>query len=69
MKTKLPNKYKEGLVRVSSIVEWAFPFKGTEDEKRFHLWLKDKGVSLFDYMEEASSGGTYVHKMMENFCN
>lgn len=65
---KLPPKYDPNIPRVSSIVERAFPFKGTEDEKRFHMWLRDKGVDLFDYMKEASTWGTYIHSMLESFC-
>jgi hypothetical protein len=42
MTTNLPKKYSTNLPRVSEVVEWAFPFKNTEDESHFHYWLKEK---------------------------
>lgn len=56
--------YVDHLPRVSQIVENTFPFDG----ERFEKWLKEKKVSLSDYMEEASVGGTYVHNAIEKEC-
>lgn len=63
-----PTNYKPNLPRVSSIVEFAFPFEG-DGKERFLGWLEAKWVSLEDYMEEACTGGTYVHKALENYGN
>jgi ribosomal protein L11 methylase PrmA len=63
-----PTNYKPNLPRVSSIVEFAFPFIW-EKKDRFLNWLEEKGVSLEDYMEEACVWGTYVHKAMEDYSN
>ena len=62
---KQPEHYKEGIDRVSHIVEKVFPFKWTIWEKRFYNWLYDKGIAVEDYMKEASEWGTYIHKQME----
>lgn len=61
-----PTNYINGLPRVSSIVEFLYPFHG-ESKDRFHSWLEKYQISLVDYMKEASSWGTYVHKAMEVF--
>ena len=60
----LPNTYKEGVPRVSQIVETIFPF-AWEDRKRFEQWLDKHNVPLEAYMKEASEGGTAVHKALE----
>ncbi len=65
-KDKLPEKYKLGLPRVSDIVSSVFPFS-LETEERFVGWLTKYWVSHSAYMEEASSGWTYVHAAMEQF--
>ena len=60
-----PTNYSPNLPRVSSIVEFVYPFIG-ESKDRFHSWLAKNNISLADYMEEASTGWTYVHKAMED---
>lgn len=66
MGDELPTKYKEGIPRVSRIVEALFPFEGTEDEFRFHNWLKSKDIPVDEYMRVASSYWTAIHKGMED---
>lgn len=61
-----PSGYDKDLPRVSSIVEWAYPFEW-ENRKRFEDWLWKNDVELGDYMKEASEGGTSVHKALETF--
>ena len=65
---KLPNEYSSTIPRVSSIVEYVYPF-GWEDRERFESCLRSKGVSTLEYMKEASTGGTYVHKALEMYIN
>lgn len=64
--SKLPSKYIDSLPRVSSIVEWKYPFGG-EDRQRFLSWLQDKKVSYDEYMKEAYTWWTFVHKKLEDF--
>lgn len=64
----LPNNYVEWLPRVSSVCEFVHPFIW-ESKDRFHSWLAKNNISLVDYMEEASTGWTYVHKAMEDLGN
>jgi hypothetical protein len=52
--SNLPKEYSPNLPRVSSIVEYAYPFKG-EDKERFLNWLWKHNIEYTDYMEEASS--------------
>lgn len=61
-----PTNYDLNLPRVSSLVEFKFPFIWNKKD-RFLSWLNDKWILLEDYMEEACSGGTYVHKAMEDY--
>lgn len=61
-----PTNYKKDIPRVSNIVEFLFPFHW-ESQDRFHGWLERNQISLADYMEEASSWGTYVHSAMEAY--
>ena len=61
MGDELPTKYKKGLARVSAIIEALYPFEGTEDEFRFHNWLKSKDIPVNEYMETASRAGTAIH--------
>lgn len=63
---KLPKEYSPNLPRVSQIVEFKYPFK-EEDKDRFLEWLWKKWVEYVDYMEEASSGGRYVHAALEKY--
>lgn len=62
----LPKEYSPTLPRVSSIVEFAYPFKG-EDKERFLSWLWKKNIEFEDYMEEASYWGRYVHNALEKY--
>ncbi len=61
-----PTTYNPKLPRVSQIVEFHYPFVW-ESKDRFHSWLAKNNISLSDYMEEASSWGTYVHLAMEKY--
>ena len=63
-----PSNYIPNLPRVSAIVEWVYPFIG-ESKDRFHGWLERNNISLEAYIKEASEGGTYVHKAMEDYGN
>lgn len=69
MGNELPTKYIEWIPRVSRIVEALFPFEGTEDEERFHNWLKSKDIPVDEYMSVASSYWTAIHKGMEDYIN
>ncbi len=62
----IPKNYQEGIPRVSEIVEYVFPFDW-EDKERFLKWLKEKWVDYNEYMDEASTWGSAIHKWMENF--
>lgn len=64
---QLPTQYKEWLVRVTSIVDYIFPFEAKAKE-RFLDWLWKHSIDYDDYMEEASSWGRYIHKAMEIYC-
>lgn len=59
-------RYKKNLPRVSNIVEATFPF-WWEDKQRFHDWLSNYKIRPDEYMEEASSWWTYVHKALEDY--
>lgn len=63
-----PNNYSPNLPRVSTIVEWKYPFAWYA-RNRFLEWLKANSITLDDYMEEASSWGTFVHKSLEDYLN
>lgn len=61
-----PSNYSAVLPRVSSIVEYFYPF--TNDAKaRFYDWLSLYKVNPSDYMKEASSWWTFVHGALENY--
>lgn len=62
----LPSNYSPILPRVSSLVEFAYPFKW-EDKDRFLDWLWGKNISELEYMKEASEWGRYVHSMLEKY--
>lgn len=66
MSKKLPTKYISTLPRVSSIVEYIYPFNW-EDKDRFLKWLGFYWISHDDYMKEASTWGTFVHKKLEDY--
>lgn len=59
-------RYKKNIPRVSNIVEFHFPFEW-EDKMRFLNWLADYKIKPEEYMEEASSWWTYVHKALEDY--
>lgn len=63
---KLPTKYKEWIPRVSDIVSFIYPFDG-EWEQRYLDWLSKNWIKQSDYMLEATTVGTFVHKQMENY--
>ena len=62
----IPSNYIDWLPRVSQIVESVYPFEGNS-RMRFESWLMANDIDLRDYMEEASSWGTYVHKALEDY--
>jgi hypothetical protein len=64
-KDNIPLHYKENIPRVSTIIEWLYPFKWTPWEKFFMDWLNRRDIDASEYMEEASKWGTYVHNQLE----
>lgn len=67
-KNSQPSRYTSKLPRVSSIVEYYYPFAASERD-RFNNWLSKYGVTNYEYMKEASSGWTFVHSKIEYFIN
>ena len=65
----LPKWYKDWIERVSNIVSFMFPFKGTDWEQRYLDWLRDKGIDQKEYMNEACSVWTFIHLQMEHEVN
>jgi len=63
----LPEWYKEGITRVSSLVEHKFPFEGTNAQERYLGWLQKNWIKEEDYHREACDVGTFVHLQMENY--
>lgn len=61
----LPEGYKEWIERVSNIVSFAFPFKGTEDEVRYLNWLENNWIKEEEYLRLAQELGTEVHEALE----
>lgn len=70
----LPEWYKKGIARVSDIVSFYSPFKGTEWERRYFDWLADRvpeprkrwfTISPDEYTKEACDVWTFVHLQME----
>lgn len=65
----LPEGYKEWIERVSNIVSFAFPFKGTEDEVRYLNWLENNWIKEEEYLRLAQDLGTSVHESLERYIN
>lgn len=72
----LPEWYIDWITRVSSIVSYVYPFKGTDAEIRYLDWLADNvnpkwkrgfAINPQEYMDEACNVWTYVHLQMENY--
>lgn len=72
----LPEWYIEWVERVSNIVSFKFPFKGTNAETRYLDWLADNvnpkrkrwfAIAPQDYMDEACSVWTFIHLQMEKY--
>ena len=63
----LPKGYKEWIERVSNIVSFAFPFKGTEDEVRYLNWLENNWIKEEEYLSLAQELGTEVHNSIESY--
>lgn len=61
----IPKEYTKDLPRVSSIVEFVYPF-WWKDKELFLDWLWKKNVDYIEYMEEASYWGRFVHSQLEN---
>ena len=53
----LPTNYKEGIERVTNIVSFNFPFKGTDSERRYKEWLYSKSIKEEEFL---------VHNAVEN---
>ena len=62
-----PPTYEKGITRVSNIVEFAFPFAWTEDEKRYLEWLSSNNISPVTYLKYAQEMWTKVHNAIEDF--
>ena len=65
--TNLPENYKEGIERVSNIVSYKFPFKWTEDEKRYKDWLYKNNIREELYLKYAQDMWTLVHNALEEY--
>lgn len=63
----LPEEYKKGITRVSDIVSYVFPFKGTEDERRYLDWLYNNWIDEKLYLQYAQDMGTEVHNKIEDY--
>lgn len=61
-----PSNYDKLLPRVSSIVEYFYPFIW-QAKLRFLDWLASYKIAFSDYMDEASSWWTFVHSQIENY--
>ena len=66
----LPEGYLEWVERVSNIVSFAFPFKGTNAEDKYEEWLGDYGmfngrrwyaIDRKEYEKEACDVWTFIH--------
>ncbi len=69
----LPDRYKEGIERVSNIVSFVFPFDWNS-KQRYLDWLSDNVDEKFkrwfsinekEYMDEAQVVWTFIHLQME----
>lgn len=76
MSNELPEWYIEWVTRVSNVVSFKFPFKGTDAEVRYLSWLADDvkpkyrrwfAIDPDEYMEEAQVVWTFVHLQMEKY--
>jgi len=63
----LPEGYKEDITRVTSLVSFLFPFKGTDGERRYLEWLAKHKLCPKFYVETACSMWTEVHEALENY--
>lgn len=63
----MPEEYKEGVARVSNIVDSSFPFKGTPAYWNFIKWLKKEQISHDEYMGTANWWGTMIHESLERY--
>lgn len=61
--------YKKWYSRVTEVVDFFYPFKGTWGYWQFIKWLKRENIEHDDYMNTACSLGTLVHKAMEYYIN
>ena len=59
--------YQDDIPRVSSIVEYFFPFKWTDWEKRYNEWLDNHWIDRKEYIKWACDMWTEVHKAMEEY--
>lgn len=66
MSDTLPDKYKEGIERVSNVVDFVFPFDW-QDERRYEDWLKEKWIDKGEYLQAAQEMWTVVHNAIEDY--
>lgn len=59
--------YKEWIPRVTSLVEFFYPFKWTEDERFYLNWLEKKWIPEKDYNNEAKRLWTKFHNAIEDY--
>lgn len=62
----LPSNYSEWIDRVSSIVDFVFPFS-VEDDQRFTERLWWKSINKDEYMNTAKDWWTEVHRCLEEY--
>lgn len=60
-------QYKENVPRVTSIVDFMYPFNNTDWEERYLDWLKSNNISEKEYLDWASELWSFVHKQAELF--
>jgi len=59
--------YLKNVPRVSSLVELAFPFTGTEEERRYFTWLDEHKINREEYLRGAAEWGTAIHERLEQY--
>lgn len=63
----LPPEYKEWIPRVSNLVEYFNPFKGTNAYGRYVQWAKREGICPIVYTATANKLGTKIHNSLEAY--
>lgn len=65
----LPEGYDSSIPRVSNILEFIFPFEGTENERRYLEWLAKNNIKQEEYLAGSQELGTEIHKQLEDYIN